>query len=147
MITSKVTIAQWAGSICPCGQQIVFEIEKFNFRKPRTDCRKGFGLCLKLDKIYIVCSPCEGGRPVNPELRDDMVKGYVKASCGELSIHLPASLADDKMFEGESMSEFEIDDNAIRLGDGKSGPTYSIIGGIYPVQMIGDELVINVNYK
>lgn len=146
MIAAKGTYAQLLSNICPCGMQIVIDVEKFNLRKPRTECTKGFGFCLKLDKVYITCNPCEGGRQMKAAQNNDRVTGYLKADCGNLTLHLPASLATDEMFAGEPLTEFEIEDDAIPLDDGKTARLYRVRGGVYPVEQADDELLIKLNY-
>ena len=146
MIMSKGTFAQLLSNICPCGMQIVIDVEKFNLRKPRTECNRGFGLCFRFDKVYITCSPCEGGRQMKAVQNNDRVTGYLKADCGNLILHLPASLASDEMFAGESLKEFEIEDDAIPLDDGKTARLYRVRGGIYPVEQVDDELLIKLSY-
>jgi len=147
MITAKGTFAQLLGNICPCGMQIVIDIDKFNLRKPRTECTKGFGFCVKIDKLYITCSPCEGGKTMKASLNNQKVTAYLRSDCGKLSLHLPASLEQEEMYAGESLREFEIEDGAIPLADGVTPAQYHIAGGIYPVEHIDDELVIRLNYK
>jgi hypothetical protein len=42
---------------CPPGYDHVGEgitIDKFNFHKPRTDCHKGFGICMEVTP-YLLC--------------------------------------------------------------------------------------------
>lgn len=147
MISTKGTFAQLLGNICPCGTQLVIDVDKFNFRKPRTECMKGFGLCLKVGKIYLTCQPCEGGRASRASMNEGRVTAYLKADCGRLSLHLPASLENEEMFGGEPLNEFEIEEDAIPLGDGQSSPQYRITGGLYPVERIDDELVVRLQYK
>lgn len=146
MIMAKGTFAQLLSNICPCGMMIVIDVDKFNLRKPRTECTKGFGVCFKVDKVYITCNPCEGGRHMKAALDNNRVTGYMKADCGNLTLHLPASLATDEMFAGEPLKEFEIEDDAIPLDDGKSSRLYRVRGGVYPVEQVDDELLIRLNY-
>jgi hypothetical protein len=132
---------------CPCGQMITFYIDKSNFHKPRTNCESGFGLCLKISKITVGCQPCLGGKSVGSNLEGNNVTGYIKSSCGEVEMHLPLALADDEMFKGEKLTEFEMEEGAIEIPVPDSEKPVWIKGGTYPVYEKENELVIPLSFN
>ena len=149
MLAMKPAFAQetvYNPNNCPCGIKITIPIDKLNFHKPRTDCTRGFGFCFKISKIILTCNPCnEIQSTLVPRMNGDIVEGFFKYDCGQMKLHLPRELAEDEMYKGENTSEFEIEEKSICLSGEKSDNPVWVKGGIYPVEIIGEELIIPVD--
>lgn len=125
---------------CPVGTcpMITFSIEAFNFHKPRTECKLGFGLCIKLD-VGITCASCTG----KSSIADNKVTAWGKILGNTLELHIPAALQQVVGFEKTDMRSFQLDEQFIRLKT-TNGTIKTVAGGTYPVATRENELVINL---
>jgi hypothetical protein len=147
MIVMKDSIAQIPQNFyCPCGYQLSFMFNKLNFHKPRTDCQNGFGFCARLGEINVKCVPCNGSSGLEaPRMNGNDVEAYFKYDCGQMTLHLPKVLAEDEIFKGEDVHVFEVEERSVCLsGEAAEKPVW-VRGGIYPVNVQGEELVIAVD--
>jgi hypothetical protein len=132
------------GSIgdCPIGMcpTVYFEIEIFNFHKPRTNCTSGFGLCVRFN-AGVECSPCFG----KSSLTGTKVKVWAKLSNHSATLHIPKSLQTQKGFETVKFSQFELEDQALSFSF-PNGAKRSVRGGTYSVTAVGDEWVIQIPF-
>jgi hypothetical protein len=117
---------------------ITFSIEAFNFHKPRTECKLGFGLCIKLD-VGITCASCTG----KSSIADNKVTAWGKILGNTLELHIPAALQQVVGFEKTDMRSFQLDEQFIRLKT-TNGTIKTVAGGTYPVATRENELVINL---
>lgn len=148
MISVKTSFAQPEQNFyCPCGAMLSFYFSKINFHKPKTDCNSGFGFCMRVEKMTVGCMPCSGSGVMVPRMEGDGVNGYFLYDCGQMKLHLPRQLAEDEMFRNEKTDYFEIEDRAIRLSGDNAGKDVWVKGGSYPVEIIGEELVIPVDVE
>lgn len=147
MFLMKGSFAQIAQNFyCPCGYQLSFLFNKLNFHKPRTDCLSGFGFCARLGEINVKCVPCNGSSGLDaPRMSGDDVEGYFKYDCGQMTLHLPKALAEDELFKGEDVSFFEVEEHSVCLSGEAAGRPVWVRGGVYPVDIQGEELVIAVD--
>ena len=73
------------------------------------------------------------------------VEAYFKYDCGQMTLHLPKALAEDEDFKGEDMHSFEVEEHSICLSPEGAERSVWVRGGIYSVNVQGDELVIAVD--
>lgn len=126
---------------CPVGTCSVSNIylETFNFHKPRTDCTSGFGLCIRFG-VSFSCMPCYAKASV----KGDMVSSWVKLSDKTAEWHLPAGLKESKGFQKTDMSTFEIEEKTLSFRS-KEGLEKWVKGGIYPVRIVENELLVTMD--
>lgn len=142
MLTVKAAFAQIKAP-CPCGGMLVFEITKFNFHKPKTDCLFGFGLCLKMSPIRFECVPCTS-LPNGPlSFKQEMVTCYMAAFDQKLELHLPAALLEDESFLQDQAEFFELEDDMLPIPSTSAGESSYVKAGKYPVERRGEELVVS----
>ena len=130
---------------CPKGFRpvISWDINKFNFHKPRTECGHGFGVCLDLTK-KIECVPENFTHVYVTE--DGTIGGYGDLKDSALVLHLPADLNYDPAFVNEDLNSFEIEAGRFKIFDGDV--LYGTLkGGIYPVVNTGTELLIEIPFN
>lgn len=130
---------------CPKGYRpvISWDINKFNFHKPRTECGHGFGVCLDLTK-KIECVPENFTHVYITE--DGTIGGYGDLKDSTLVLHLPAGLTYDPAFVNEDMGIFEIEAGRFKIFDGEV--LYGTLkGGVYPVVNTGTELLIEIPFN
>lgn len=144
--TNKTSPLVDAGNIglpvCPSGMcpAAIITMESFNFHKPKTNCSGGFGLCIKLG-FNFACLHCNG----KSYIKDGKINGWAKINEQSAELHLPIGIKYEKGFEKSDMSTFEIEDKAVSFKyDSKMEKT--VKGGTYPVSIIGDEYVINLQF-
>ncbi len=127
--------------VCPAGMcpTVNFFIEVFNFHKPRTNCETGFGLCIRFSSS-VTCNYCNW----KSSIKAGKVNVWAKLSSQVAEIHIPVSLRYEKGFEKTDMSSFEIEDKAMSFKFGNGVEKFAK-AGTYPVSVIGDEYVINLN--
>jgi hypothetical protein len=138
-------VAEGAYFGCPKGTRpvISWDINKFNFHKPRTECGSGFGVCLDLNK-RIDCVPENFTHVYVTE--DGTIGGYGDLKDSTLVLHLPADLTYDPAFVNEDMSTFEIETNRFKIYNGEL--LYgTLVGGVYPVVNTGTELLIEIPFR
>lgn len=125
---------------CPAGTcpMITFSIEAFNFHKPRTACKLGFGLCIKFD-IGVTCASCTG----RAFMADNKVTVWGKQLGNIIELHIPAALQHASGFEKIDMRSFQVDDQSINVKTA-SGIVKTVVGGTYPVVIRDNEFVVNL---
>jgi hypothetical protein len=132
------------GSIgdCPTGScpSLYFELEMFNFHKPRTNCTSGFGLCVRFN-TGVECRPCFG----KSSLTGTKVRVWAKLSNQSVTLHLPKSIQTQKGFQSVNFSQFELEDQALSFSF-PNGTKRAVRGGSYPVSAVGDEWVIQIPF-
>jgi hypothetical protein len=130
---------------CPKGFRpvISWDINKFNFHKPRTECGHGFGVCLDLTK-RVECVPENFTHVYITE--DGTIGGYGDLKESTLVLHLPADLTYDPAFVNENMETFEIEADHFKILDGEV-LLGTLKGGIYPVVNTGTELLIEIPFN
>lgn len=125
---------------CPIGlcPSLNIYLDVFNFHKPRTGCGTGFGFCLKLD-IGFTCNECKQKTGFDGK----KVMIWMKALADKVEVHIPRSIADAPEFNNSDMKYFEVEENTIFIR-GASGKSKSIKGGVYPVFIEGEDLVVQL---
>jgi hypothetical protein len=113
-------------------------IDQFNFHKPRTSCSSGFGLCVKVS-LSIGCIPCIR----KSFLSDGKVNAFFKLEGKKVSMRMPVQIKDREGFAKEDLTSFEVEEGSIVVHT-PSGTTYFVKQGVYPVEVDGDEYVVNM---
>lgn len=127
-------------SVCPPGMCLSANVvlNRFDLRKPRTNCSSGFGICIKIS-FSVSCEYCSQ----KCYLEKDNVIGWIKVSEGTAELHLPKALEWEKAFENTDMNFFEIADNTLSVVD-ENGVEKKIGGGLYTVVVQEDEYIIQL---
>ena len=123
---------------CPEGYCAGFfiEIENFNFHKPRTECKSGFGFCLRIS-AGATCVPCISKLSSNE--KSSVIAGYLSREI--LTLHLPKDLREK---ENETdFTSFEIEDKFFEIKYPDGNIVY-LKGGTYRVAEENDELLIRI---
>jgi len=132
------------GGIPPCADNLCpsldISLSLANLHKPRTGCSSGFGLCLKLS-VSVNCNPCSG----KGKIVGDKVNIYTKINNDYAEMHIPVDLKYQKGFEKTDFSIFELEDKSVSFKL-SNGIEKLARGGIYPVEFIGDEYVVKINF-
>ena len=130
---------------CPpgyCSNGVTFVVDHFSFHKPRTNCRSGFGICLK-GHWEAHCVPCWSKGQTNYD--DEKVTGWFKISKSKLELHLPLALGQSKQFINENMSIFYLDDDFIMILNEDGSKNCRLKGGEYTVAISGNDYVILID--
>jgi hypothetical protein len=143
--TIQVSQAQKQKPTCPPGYTATgaqYNIDKFNFHKPRTDCASGFGICIK-GHWTVNCTQTSPTSRITPTNSVDF--WYKLTSTNQLELHLPASIASLPEYVNEDTTTFYVEDNSTELKDG-AGVTFATLkDGAYTVTTVGSELVIVID--
>lgn len=125
---------------CPIGlcPSLNIYIDVLNFHKPRTGCGTGFGFCLKLD-IGFSCNECKQKTGFDGK----KVMVWMKAQSEKIELHIPRSIANAPEYYKTDLNFFEVEDNSILVRD-INGKSKSIKGGVYPVFIEGEDLVVQL---
>jgi hypothetical protein len=128
---------------CPPGYIPVlnFNIEQFNFHKPRTNCTSGFGLCIKI-KVESGCQAI-GNFFLKTQLAGNTVTAWGSIQNGKLSLHIPAGLKKLKGYTEADFKTFTIDDPSILQVTNSKVPLY-LTPGSYPVAIDKEDLVVTI---
>lgn len=134
---------------CPPGWcsywEYIFDV--FNFHKPRTGCKTGFGLCI-MGHTNTGCRPCYNNKS-NAAGLTKIESG--KATCfgelknNKLELHIPAQIKNETGFASEDFSTFTIEKGTLKISvDGKEKVSRE---GVYPVIQVGDEYVVVIDLE
>ncbi len=125
---------------CPPGTSpaISVSLDLFNFHKPRTSCSKGFGLCVKFS-VRLICESFSK----NVYIKEGKVYTNVAFVNNLAVLHIPISIKNQTGFEKTDMSFFEVEDKAITLMLPNNVEKW-VKGGTYPVNIVGDELIVSL---
>jgi hypothetical protein len=125
---------------CPAGMcpSVYFELDIFNFHKPKTNCTNGFGLCIRIN-TGVECRSCFG----KSSMSGTKIKVWAKLNNQSVTLHIPRAIQIQKRFESVSFSQFEIEDQTLNFTF-TNGSKRSARGGIYPVSIVGEEFVIQI---
>src|SRR5258705_13634088 len=131
---------------CPDGQcsyGVLLVFDQFNFHKPRTVCKSGFGLCIKIHSEPI-CKPCPLGYPtpddnMKTEITGGQVKAWWRISSGKVELHLPADLQNLEEYSKEDLTMFEIGDNSFIIDNPDKTAYATVKGGPYKVSKTGND--------
>lgn len=128
------------GIVCPEGSYLgyTFQLDIFNFHKPRTNCTSGFGFCFRM-MVGVKCIKFEP----KPLLSSGKVIGYARLSKSTAELHLPLEMKNDARFIGTNMAQFEIDSNTLSFVN-NAGVSKWVRGGIYPVAVMNNEYIIKL---
>ena len=96
---------------CPIGQHpvITFDIDQFNFHKPRTNCTSGFGLCIRGTWGY----KCVDDRQTYYSAITADGVAHIWAQVlrgGLLELHFPIDLVNTPGYTLDDLSNFSVDD-------------------------------------
>ncbi len=98
----------------------IWHITKLNFKKPRTDCKRGFGLCIKDHMHYIItdfnAGDCEftimiGGE--EPRVVKNEVFAGVAISKSKLRLALPKEIMEMEDYKDEDLSFLPIEEKIV----------------------------------
>ncbi|NOT51023.1 MAG: hypothetical protein HOP10_07075 [Chitinophagaceae bacterium] len=139
---------------CPLGMCVssaMFHIDLFNFHKPRTECKSGFGFCVKGHWEYS-CGfypNCVG--TINTGKAAKIENG--KAFCwfnivdGKLELHIPLELEKLEEYQDVDFSVFTIDTDMIFLKNDQGKVVAKAKEGDYPVKKTEEEFVIIIDLE
>jgi hypothetical protein len=111
-------------------------LEIFNFHKPRTGCKSGFGLCIRFT-TGITCEYCRW----RTSLQNGQVESVVVFEGKKAIWHLPASLL-QSLNEAEAAT-FELEEGMLSFTNDK-GAVFKVKGGNYPVVKNEEDLTIEL---
>ncbi len=136
------------GSDCPAGWCAYWQytFSTFNFHKPRTDCKTGFGLCIR-GSASSGCKPCNLFKSMESpaKIENGNVTCYGEVKSGVLEFHIPAAIKIDQNLSAKDISSFTIDKGALSVtANGKQ--LYSK-EGTYPVTLSGSEYVVSIDLE
>jgi hypothetical protein len=98
----------------------IWHITKLNFKKPRTDCQRGFGLCIKEHMHYMITDfnggECEfaiwiGGE--EPHVEKNEVFAGVAISKNKLRLALPKEIMELEEYKNEDLSFLPIEEKIV----------------------------------
>jgi hypothetical protein len=130
---------------CPAFTHPVYtyEIDQFNFHRPKYDCGKGFFICIR-GHWDIRCAP---NSLFSARITEEgMVQFYALLKDKQIELHLPAALAELPQYAEDDMSVFSVEKDWIsvsfegsRIGAMKEGD--------YTVRRVKDELVVTIDLE
>ncbi|MCP9753029.1 hypothetical protein EGI32_18920 [Ferruginibacter sp. HRS2-29] len=131
---------------CPPGfcayWQYIFET--FNFHRPRTDCKTGFGLCIK-GRQESGCRPCASKTPVGTKIENGKATCIAEVKNGKLELRIPAGIKTSASLDASDMSDFTLDKGVLNgIVDGKFKTNRE---GTYPVKLIENEYVVLIDLE
>jgi hypothetical protein len=131
---------------CPPGQivvGVVYQIETLNFHKPRTDCKSGFGFCLRGD-AHVHCTSINF--PHQTSLRDGKATIWYQIKDNQFELHLPIALKDEEDFINEDLNSFTIDSNSISIV-ADDGESMMLRAGDYKVERTETDFIILIDFE
>jgi hypothetical protein len=111
---SLLFIAERGFAQCPAFSHPVYtyEIDQFNFHRPKYDCEKGFFICIR-GHWDIRCAP---NSPFSARITEEgMVQFYALLKDNQIELHLPAVLAELPQYAEEDMSVFSVEKDWISI--------------------------------
>ncbi len=135
-------------SPCPPGTcpQISWEIETFNFHKPRTGCNSGFGLCIKIGPGTVQCNPCQLYSPATISTSTGKATMKAKLVDNSLELHIPIGLSTDAGYNPEEFNLFYVE-NATQDIYFATSYIGKLKGGTYKVKKTEKEYVVLVDFE
>lgn len=138
------------GNPCPppsCVVRATLHIDFVNFHKPRTECKTGFGICVKTHLQYTCGYPpnCLPGSVNNRQMlkvENGKVSGYFMLLDGKAEMHLPLSIKSHPEFTSTDLSQFSIEPNTVVFRNEHGIDFARAKAGNYPVKNTGYDLVI-----
>ena len=126
---------------CPDGTYptATVTLNTFNLHKPRTNCMSGFGMCIKFS-VSVYCASTTG----KSYIKTDKTIATAKVNSQTAELHLPVALKYEKSFEKTDFTKFEVEDKTLSFRS-STGIEKFVKGGVYPVNVIGDEYVVLLN--
>ena len=137
--------AQYSKPQCPPGYDHVgggWQIDKFNFHKPRTECTSQFGVCLKTTKI-IVCQSATTTISL-PYLRGQTAHCFVTIREGMATLYLPLSLKEDPEYSEGDLSRFYVEERMVSFKNEDDSWIVYLKEGEYEVEETDKALVIKI---
>jgi hypothetical protein len=135
-------------SPCPPGMCMHWEasIKVLNFHKPRTDCKFGFGFCLKFGGGTGSCVPCGNFKNSSIcKIQNGEATCYVEIKNNKLELHLPAGIKDEASFTKEDMSTFTVEKGTFTVS--ANGKEKTNKEGSYPVVLSGTEYIVLIDIE
>jgi hypothetical protein len=136
-------------SPCPPGLCLHWEVSVavINFHKPRTNCKSGFGLCIRLGGgISASCILCLNLKSASVcKMQKGIATCYGEIKNNKLKLHIPAGIKEEAGFTKEDMSTFTVEKGSISfLADGKEKVSKE---GSYPVTLSGAEYIVSIDIE
>jgi hypothetical protein len=135
-----------AQSKCPPGQivtGVTYEILSFNFHKPRTDCKSGFGICVR-GEWRVHCT--SNFPPGQTHLSDGKATIWYQIKDNQLELHLPVALTDEEGFINEDLNSFTIDSNSMSIVT-DDGESKMLRAGDYKVERTETDFIILIDFE
>jgi hypothetical protein len=129
---------------CPPGESpvYIYTLEQFNFHKPRTGCKSGFGVCISIG-VQVDCRPSQ---VVYFDERTATGYGTVSEDGRTSELHLPIGLYDALRSEGEDVSTFEVGEGfEIQEPDGSHYRT--VRPGVYELAFRDKEVIVTLELE
>jgi hypothetical protein len=132
-----------AQTSCPPGYSAVvsYSFDQFNFHKPRTDCKKGFGLCIRghWEK------KCKPNNSFYARIIDNQVEFWAEIKNNKLELHLPVELKQQEGFIGEDMTVFFVEDDTFEIKNEEGEVIAKLKEGEYAVEENETDLIIKID--
>ena len=133
---------------CPPGLCPFFNwtLTTFNFHKPRTDCKTGFGLCIR-GGINSGCGACNTYRDGDDATRisDGTVYGWGQINNNKIELHIPIEIKADLNLSDSETSTFSLDRGALTFTT--NNKTYTNKQGVFPVEIRENDLVVLIDME
>ena len=117
---------------------ITISIETLNFHKPRTDCTKPFGFCLRIH-VGASCIPCYQKSALNGN--NIQITGMLHDK--EVVLYIPNEIRELKEFNEKDAETFELEDHMLEI-EYPDGSIKYAKGGNYAVVKENDVFAIHI---
>lgn len=118
-----------------------WQIDKFNFHKPRTECTSKLGVCIEVS-TFITCT--SGVGTIRVFLDGNKVNNYISVLGDTAIFYLPLDIKNDPEWKGEDISEFEILPANFRLQADDHSWTAYLQGGVYKVEETSEYFMVRI---
>jgi hypothetical protein len=159
VIVSQISFGQGDGknapategpSPCPPGLcvHVKISVAVINFHKTRTNCKSGFGLCIRLGGggISTSCVPCLNLKSTAIcKVEKGVATCYGRIKNNKLELHIPAGIKEEAGFAKEDMKTFAVEKGSLSISvDGKEKVSKE---GSYPVTLSGTEYIVLIEIE
>jgi hypothetical protein len=132
--------------VCPPGCTVVvgYTVTFLNFHKPRTDCKSGFGLCIKgYISNHCICFPF---KPVT-SIEAGNVKGVGKIENGKFYLYIPYALKELDEYKNENTNLFTLGEENSELVTADGKILARLVPGDYETKVEDGNFVIRIDLK
>jgi hypothetical protein len=141
-------LGSWAQTNLPgehCVKWMITSSGKINFHKPRTDCKSGFGLCIRLGQLEIRAIPCDDESTSNDLSDGGAIRFYAEWDGSRVLFRFPEQLIQPDNLKPEDFGTFSITEDELPIMNGRSDEVVFLRAGDYPVERKSGELLVSVD--